>query len=137
MSASEKSVPKPTELDLEFYQAITSSGNLHVERCTKCNTYSHPPRYYCPNCFSPAREFAQVSGNGFIYSYTVSHFSVEPAWKAEIPYTTIVAELDEGPRLVGAGRGFDPTKIEIGSRVRVIPERISDDFAFLWVEPSE
>lgn len=136
MSAQEKAIPKPTELDLEFYQSITATGDLHIQRCKACGTCSHPPRYYCPNCFSGDFEFDRVTGDGFVYSFTVSHFSVEPAWQAEIPYVTVVVELDEGPRLVGAGRGFDPSHVEIGARVRVVPEKRTDDFAFLWVEPA-
>lgn len=136
MSTSEKSIPKPTELDLEFFQSITAAGHLHLQRCADCHTYSHPPRYYCPRCFSGHYEFAAVSGGGFVYSYTVSHYSVEAAWKDEVPYVTIVVELDEGPRLVGSGRGFDPGAIEIGSRVNVTPEKVTDDFAYFWVDPS-
>lgn len=136
MATKGKQIPRPDELDLELYQHIVRSGQPYVQRCTRCHTPSHPPRRYCPSCFSPDYEFVPVSGGGTVYSFTVSHYSVEPAWQDELPYVTVVVELDEGPRLVGAGRGFEIGNIQIGSRVRVVPESKTDDFAFLWVEPA-
>jgi uncharacterized OB-fold protein len=70
-----------------------------------------------------------------VYSHTVSHYTAEKAWKDEVPWATIVVELDEGPRLVGTARGVDLGDIRIGLPVRVVPETVNDDFAYLWVEP--
>jgi uncharacterized OB-fold protein len=64
----------------------------------------------------------------------LSHYTTEPAWKDDVPYATVVVELDEGPRIVGAARHPDPAAIRIGQRVRMVPERRTDDFAFLTVE---
>ena len=51
-----------------------------------------------------------------------------------MPYATVVVELDEGPRIVGAARHPDPAAIRIGQRVRVVPEPRTDDFSFLTVQ---
>lgn len=137
MSAGEKVIPRPDELNADLYRHIVDTGQLHVQHCTACDQYAHPPRYYCSRCFSSALEYVPVSGHGIVYSHTVSHMSAEPAWQQEVPYATAVVELDEGPRLVGSARVADPSTIRIGQRARVSAEKRTEDFAFLVVEIDE
>ena len=103
-----KVIPQADDLTLELFQAIASTGQMHVQQCADCGGYAHPPRYYCGRCFSPDYRMAAVSG--------------------------AVVELDEGPRIVGAARHPDPAAIRIGQRVHVVPEPRTDDFSFLTVE---
>lgn len=128
-----KVVPQPDDLNLELFQQIVRTGRMHVQRCSTCGQFSHPPRYYCSNCFSPDWEFTEISGRGTVYSHTLSHFTAEAAWKDEVPYATVVVELDEGPRIVGAAITADPASIRLGQGVTVIPERRTDEFAFFSV----
>jgi hypothetical protein len=130
-------VPQPEELDLEFYKATVAAEALCVQRCSTCGTWTHPARYYCPNCASPDFSFEKVSGQATVYSYTVSHYTTEAAWKSLLPYVTVVAELDEGPRIVAAARGITPDGIAIGQRLRIVTENKSTEFAFFWAEPDE
>ena len=129
-------IPKPDELDLDFYQAVVKAGQLCLQRCSDCGGFTHPPRYYCPLCSSGAFTFPPVSGNGKVYSYTVSHMSVEPAWQAHLPYLTLVVGLDEGPRVVVSARNIKPDDVRIGMPVRVVTEVKSDGFAIFWAEPA-
>ena len=130
-------VPRPDELDLEFYQAVVKAGALHVQHCNICGTWTHPARYYCPNCSSGDYSFAAASGRATVYSYTVSHMSVEPQWQALVPYVTIVAELEEGPRLVATARDIPADKVAIGMPIRIVPETKSPDFAVFWAERAQ
>ena len=130
-------VPRPDELDLEFYQAVVKAGALHVQRCNACGTWTHPARYYCPNCSSGKYSFAAASGRATVYSYTVSHMSVEPQWQALVPYVTIVAELEEGPRLVATAKNIPADKVEIGMPIHIVPETKSPDFAVFWAERAQ
>jgi uncharacterized OB-fold protein len=127
-------VPRPDELDLAFFQAVAKAGALHVQRCNACGTWTHPARYYCPNCSSGDYSFAPASGRATVYSYTVSHMSVEPGWQALVPYVTIVAELEEGPRLVTTAKGIRPDEVAIGMPVRIVTETKSPDFAIFRAE---
>lgn len=129
-------VPRPDELNLDFYQATVSANALCIQRCKQCRTWTHPARYFCPNCSSPDYSFEKVSGRATVHSYTVSHFSVEPYWKALVPYTTIVAELEEGPRIVAAAKDIKSDTVTIGMPVRIVTENKSEDFAFFWAEPA-
>jgi uncharacterized OB-fold protein len=128
-------IPKPDELDLDLYQAIVNQGKICMQRCSSCSMHTHPPRYYCPSCSSPLFTFAPVSGLGIVYSYTVSHMSVEPAWQPLVPFLTLVVELQEGPRIVATARNIDLRFVNIGLPVRVITEAKGTDFAIFWAEP--
>ena len=128
-------VPRPDELDVEFYRATVAAGRLCIQRCAACGSWTHPARYYCPECSSPDFAFPPVSGRAKVYSWTVSHFSVEPSWKAHLPYVTIVAELEEGPRIVASARGIAPNDIALGMPIRIVSETKSPDFAVFWAEP--
>lgn len=131
-----KIIPRPDELNLEFYRAIVAENAVCVQHCANCGDFHHPPRMYCPRCFSGEFTFDRVSGRGTVYSFTVSHYSAEPAWQEELPYVTVVVELDEGPRLVAAGRfPDDRSRLAIGTRVIVEPEQRTEDFAFLVARP--
>lgn len=92
---------------------------------------------YCPQCYSAAYIFEQVGGRGTIYSYTVSHYTTEKAWRAEVPWITLVVQLAEGPRLVGTGRGFNREEVQIGRTVQVVTETVNDEFTYLWVEKDD
>jgi len=71
---------------------------------------------------------------GTVHSLVVTHRSFDPGWAGEVPHATVAVELDEGPRVIGALRGGNPTTVRIGNRVRVSIEPRGDDFAFVWVE---
>ena len=76
-------------------------------------------------------EFKPVSGRATIHSYTVSHFSVEPAWRDRVPYVTLVAELAEGPRVLARTDTIKPGDISIGMPVRLALETLAPEFSFV------
>lgn len=137
MSTPHTMIPRPDELDAEFYKATVNANALCIERCKDCGTWTHPARYYCPSCTSENMGFEQVSGKAFIYSYTVSHYTVEAAWKPFVPYITIVAELEEGPRIVATARNMTMEQCVIGTPIRITIEPKSPEFAIFWAELDE
>jgi uncharacterized OB-fold protein len=130
---STKPKVSPDDLDLAFYQATAEAGQLCLQHCEDCGQWTHPARYYCPNCTSENYSFKPVSGKAEVHSFTVSHFSVESAWKDKVPYVTIVAETEEGPRLV-ARTEMKPDEVRIGNAIRVKAEIIDSEFTYLWAE---
>jgi len=132
---AKKYVPRPEGINLEFHLPAVATGMLHIQRCSACGTWRHPPRWYCPACHSPEYTFEPVSGRGTIYSLAINHFTVDRAWIEEVPFVTAVVELEEGPRVVGSLRGVPVDEVDIGLPVVVTPEPRGDDFAFLWVDP--
>ena len=128
-------VPAPEGLTLEFHRRAAATGTLHLQRCRACAAFRHPPRYYCPACFSGEWDLVPSTERGVVYSFVVSHRSVDPAWAEQVPFATVAVELDEGPRVLGALRGLDPAALDLGQRMRVLVEPKGEEFAFLWVEP--
>ncbi|HAS13570.1 MAG TPA: hypothetical protein DCS55_24175 [Acidimicrobiaceae bacterium] len=127
-------VPKPEWLVLDWHRVCLEAEALTVQRCDECGTWRHPPRRFCAECASPASSFEPVAGTGTIVSLAVSHRSLDPGWQAEVPFATLVVELDEGPRVLAATTTA-PARIRIGSAVRCTVERRSEDFVLVWAEP--
>jgi len=131
--SSTKPKGQPDDLDLAFYQATAAAGRLCLQHCGDCGQWTHPARYYCPNCSSENYAFEPVSGKAQVHSFTVSHFSVENAWKDKVPYVTIVAETAEGPRVV-ARTDMAPDAVAIGNPIRLKAEVIDPEFSYIWAE---
>jgi uncharacterized protein len=129
--------PQPDDLDLKFYQATAEAGALCIQQCAECGQRTHPARYYCPVCSSDKFSFKPVSGRATVHSYTVSHFSVEPAWKDKVPYVTIVAELSEGPRVIARTTSIAPSSIMIGMPITLRVELVTPEFSYVWADAAE
>ncbi|HVM53789.1 MAG TPA: OB-fold domain-containing protein [Acidimicrobiales bacterium] len=129
-------VPQPEGLSLAFHHAAIEGGRLHVQRCSDCGRFRHPPRVHCPECFSPTWTFEPSTERGTVYSYVVSHRSFDPAWVERIPFVTLAVALDEGPRVIAAlERGG--ADVALGTPVAVRIEVQSPDFTFLWATPAD
>jgi uncharacterized OB-fold protein len=123
----------PDDLDLAFYQATAAAGTLCLQHCDSCGHWTHPARYYCPNCTAETWRFLPVCGEATIHSYTVSHFSVEAAWKDRVPYVSIVAETQEGPRVI-ARTALTADDMQIGRAIRLRTEVLDAEFSYVWAE---
>lgn len=134
MATTKKYIPKPEGLGLEFHRACVGSGVLHLQRCSDCKEFRHPPRWYCPRCHAKGYDFVPVSGEGTIYSMVVNHYTVDRGWADEVPYISAVVQLTEGPRVVGHLRHVEPGGATLGQAVQVVVEPRSEDFAFFGVD---
>jgi hypothetical protein len=133
---SSKPRVQPDDLDLAFYNATAEAGRLCLQNCGDCGNWTHPARYYCPQCSSSNFAFRPVSGDAQIHSYTISHVSIEPAWKDLVPYAAIVAETAEGPRVV-ARTAMPREEVRIGRPVRLSVEVMDPEFSYVWAGPAE
>jgi hypothetical protein len=117
-------VPEPEGL-AEVYWDAAQAERLLLQRCAGCGRSWHPPSEFCPFCQAHDFEWFEASGDGVIHSYTVVRHAAHPAVENWIPYTILLVDLAEGPRLIG--RLLDaPDEPEIGTAVRLIFERYSD-----------
>jgi uncharacterized OB-fold protein len=136
--APEPRIPTPEGLNLEFYEHA-KDGVLHLQRCTDCGRFRHPPRYYCPECSSSNYEWQPSPGRGELFSWTVTHFPFDRGWAAELPYTTAVVELEERVRLVGAlaGPGTDQLRLGLPLVAQIDPTTYGFPFiTFVSREPT-
>jgi uncharacterized OB-fold protein len=126
-------IPDPIGLNAELY-AHWARGELRLQHCDDCGTWRHPPRYLCAKCGSARFTWELSAGRGRVFSWTVTHRAVDPAF--EPPYAIVVTELDEGPRLVGTISGLEPGDLALDLEVVVELERVSDSVALVSFRPA-
>jgi uncharacterized protein len=130
---SDRLLPSAVGLNGEFY-AFLARGELRLQRCTACGTWRHPPRHRCAHCGSGDVAWDAPAGAGRVFSWTVTHRAVDPAFFP--PYAIVIVELDEGPRLVGNVRGIEPSELALDLRVVVEIEHASDTVGLVWFRPA-
>ena len=92
-----------------------------IQHCLSCDRPYYYPRTGCPNCGETDLEWRAAVGAGQVYSFTHVHMALgaDLTLAAELPYTVVQVNLDEGvrmlSRLVGPGR----ESVRIGDRVNV------------------
>jgi hypothetical protein len=77
----------------------------------------YPVGPLCPQCRSFETEWITSSGRGVIYSYTVVRHQTHPAFPA--PYTVLLVEMEEGPRIIAQLRAPENAAIAIGMPVTI------------------
>jgi uncharacterized OB-fold protein len=125
--------PRVTPETERFWEA-TKDGDLLVRRCEDCGDAHHYPRGRCPFCFSENLEWTEASGDGTVYTYTVTHQNGEPYDEAT-PYVLAYVELEEGPRVMTNVIGVEPDEVYVGQEVKVVFDETEDGYALPRVTP--
>ena len=131
----ERMVPGADGLGADFYGRAASTGVLHLQRCDACATWRHPPRVLCAACGSAAWSWQPSSGFGRVFTWTITHRAVDPAFADSMPYAIVVVELDEGPRIVGNLLELAPSELRLDLPVRVVLDHRSDAVALVDFAP--
>jgi uncharacterized OB-fold protein len=132
MTSDGRLIPNAMGPSAEFY-AYAAQGELRLQRCSACGVWRHPPRHRCAACGSLDVAWEPVSGRARIFSWTVTHRAVDPAFTP--PYAIVVAELEEGPRIVGNLRGLDPADLALDLPVVAELEPVSPTVALVHFRP--
>lgn len=127
-SAPPKPIPRPQDpVEQEFWRRC-QDGRLHFQRCSACRAWRHLPRYMCARCGSPEFAWEPSSGKGTLFTWTVTHQALHPAFAAEVPYVAAVVELEEGVRMATRLVDCDPAKVALDMPVELVFESVGDDF---------
>jgi hypothetical protein len=94
----DKPAPPTDGLAGEWYALLRTTG-LHFQRCV-CGRWRHPPRAACPECRRSTWTWEPATGQGRIFSWTVTHQAMHPAWADAAPYAIVLGAMAEGVRLV-------------------------------------
>lgn len=89
-------------------------GKLLVRRCAACKSAHWYPRLICPLCGSNDTDWLESTGQGTIYSVSVTRRGVP------VPYAIAYVTLDEGPTLLTNIVDCDLDALAIGQRVKVV-----------------
>lgn len=86
---------------------------LRFQRCTACGTAQTLARYACAHCGGEALAWEAARGTATLHAVTVVSRAPSDAFRALAPYTLVIAQLDEGPRLMAHAE----PGVRIGDRV--------------------
>jgi len=109
------------KLTFKEYNEALKKDKLLGLKCNECGTINLPPKMVCGKCASPNMEVVELSGTGAIQTFTTAYVAAEGR-EAEVPYTIVMVELDEGPWIMGNLGDIDPAKATmelIGKRVKM------------------
>jgi uncharacterized OB-fold protein len=113
-------LPAPTIDSAPFWEAC-KRDTLLLQHCGECGLRFFYARRLCPGCGSQQLAWEASAGSGTVFSYSevqVSFFG--PEWDSELPYTVVLIDLDEGPRMLSRLVGNDRTTVRTGDRVNVV-----------------
>ena len=89
-------------------------GRVRFQRCVHCAAAQTLARHACTRCGSDALQWQEATGRATVRAVTVVSRAPAEAYRSLVPYTVVIVELDEGPRLMGHAEAGTT----IGSRVR-------------------
>lgn len=118
------------DVDTRPFWTATTESRLALPRCNSCEFVIWYPRAYCPACHSTDVSWFDASGNGTVYSYTISRRGVGAFAKCT-PYVLAYVELDEGPRVLTNIVDTELGSVRIGQRVTAVFEPTGEDAALL------
>ena len=131
--AKPRDVPTPDHEQVPFWDA-TGEGRLLVQRCANGHHQLYP-RAHCVTCREPV-EWVDASGNATVYSFTVLRQHHSRSLRHLLPMVVALVDLEEGPRLMTNRVGVEPEDVEIGMRVEVWFERVSETAALPMFTPA-
>ena len=121
-------VPRPAagSITAPFWQGC-ANGELLFQRCETCGEANFPPGEHCRFCQSAQLRWQPSQGHGQIYSFTVVHRAVTPAFRT--PYALAIVTLAEGYQMVTNIIGMAPDRLRIGLAVAVRFHQVSPDLS--------
>ncbi len=112
--AQDRKISAPAvNLETQHFWDGAAEGKLLYKKCIQCGEPHFYPRTHCPFCFSDKTEWAEASGKGTVYTYSVMR-------RAPIPYAIAYVTLAEGPTMMTNIVDCDLDSIKIGQAVRLV-----------------
>ncbi|MEU0302932.1 Zn-ribbon domain-containing OB-fold protein [Streptomyces sp. NPDC006175] len=129
--------PPPTVVpETEQFWAATAKGTLLLPQCAACATIIWYPKGICTGCGSLDIGWTEASGEGEIYTFSISRRG-EGDYREAGPFVLAYVELDEGPRVMTNIVGCSPESVRIGLRVRAVFDDTGEGTALVRFAPSE
>ena len=97
---------------------------LEAVKCNKCDSVYFPPRLVSPGTLdAECLEPYTLPDEGTVYTFTI--IEVPPnQFKDEAPYVVGIIELSDGTKITCQITDCDPSKLEIGQKVKMEFRRI-------------
>lgn len=106
--------PHPSGQSRPPYAEGLAAGEVRYQVCESCGVWQPLQRHACRACGSRQLAWRASSGRATVYAVTEVFRAPTEAFQALVPYTLVLATLDEGPRVMGHAE----PGVGIGDRVR-------------------
>lgn len=120
-----KPLPEPTPESRPHWAAL-QEGRFLLQRCTGCGRIRHYPRPLCEACHGFAHDWVEAAGKARVHSWTVAHHPFHPAFRADLPYVLVTADLPEGVRVLARLKDAGPEALQAGAPLRLSVEDRGD-----------
>jgi uncharacterized OB-fold protein len=111
-------------------------GVLLLQRCKDCGHFSFPATSQCAKCHLENSEWVEASGYATVESFCTFHKAYWPELKANLPYSVIQVELEEGVSFISNITGLGhPDELKIGMHVKACFEAITPDLTLVRFSP--
>jgi uncharacterized OB-fold protein len=107
------SAPGSNALSRPYLEGL-AQGELRFQRCAACGRAQRLARHACAWCGAPEPAWQTAAGTGTVFALTEVRRAPTDAFRALVPYTLALVDLDEGARLMGHA----VAGLRIGDRVR-------------------
>lgn len=124
--------PEINQLNAPFWDGLTL-GEVRLQKCGQCGVHQYPAETFCYECGAQQMSWVTVAGEGTVYSFIVVHQQYHKAFKAFLPYTVAIVQMDEGPRMLSAMFGLKKP-VAIGDRVKPRIRTVGKERVFLTYE---
>jgi len=125
--------------DTQAFWDACNEQRLVVQRCAVCGLHRFPPRPVCSNCQSFRSEWTESSGDGRVFSYTISYHTPHPVAAREVPYNIAIIQLDDSDGVLVISNVVDcpPERLRVGLRVRLSWEQRGEGQTLYRFLPAE
>lgn len=126
----------------DFYNGC-KNRELLIQRCKTCEKFRFPPQPMCPECNSMEHEWAPVSGEGTVFTFTVIP-GYEPravpmaTWPMdEYPINVAIIKLPDagGVHIASNIVNCAPEDIKVGMLVSVVFEDVTEEITLPKFQP--
>lgn len=129
-----KPLPVITAENRPFWEGC-KQGKLLLQYCDACEQYQFYPRLYCTRCGVPNLRWAEASGRGVVYSYTIIRQNKSPEFRDDVPYNVAIIQLEEGPRMLSNVIDIAPGDLRVDLPVIVVFDPVSDEISLPRFRP--
>lgn len=111
----------PSNPGAVFREGLAAS-QLRYMKCRQCDAAQTLARYACQRCGSVQLDWFNSNLKGSVYAVTTVTRAPSDEFRVLAPYTLLLVDLQEGPRLMGHGE----LNLVIGDRVTASFEELGE-----------
>jgi len=115
-----------SETKVSKFVEYLEAGKIYGTKCLECGLIQFPPRAYCLQCLSSNFEWASLSGDCTLITFTKVDAAPE-SFKEQAPYVLGLAEFSEGPMVFAwIDRMIPEENLKVGTKLKLKPSKLEN-----------